>query len=453
MMPHSRKKADARPRARCTVPLVDSAVRKYLAGHEAAEAKLALPLVQRERSWAHVLVVPAHGERMDFLEGYRAAASAAKGHVLLLVVLNGRRGDPEEMRARDLECHRHCFEGGDTEILEFEGARASLRIDDAFDLLVVDRVSPGRCLAEGEGVGTARKIGSDLALALWAMGAIRRAWIHGSDADVSLPRDYFEGRATDRKVLASLAPFAHAESGDAALDAATWRYEARLRWYVQGLAWAGSPFAHHSIGSTISVRPEAYARVRGFPRRQAGEDFYLLDKLAKLGRGAIERKSGAPLFIRPRASRRVPFGTGPAVAAALEGAPIEFYDPAVFEALQRVLGALGSVARSGELEALLRVADESALGEALRARGWLERAQQLVGSYPSSQLAARFRDAFDGLSTLRLVHALRDRRWPSDSLEALWERAEFLGPRRHGIESLEARLDYMRRREGIGLGL
>src|SRR5690606_38208576 len=179
--------------------------------------------------------------------------------------------DPADLRARDLATLRTLSEGAQR--ISVDGQLASLRAEGSFDLLVVDRVSEGRTLAHGEGVGTARRAGADLALGLYALGGVKRAWIHNTDADVRLPRDYFENLPKDGKVVASLAPFGHTEVvGDEALNLATLRYELHLRWYVQGLRHAGSSRAHHSVGSTISVRPQAYAAVRGFPRRTAGED-------------------------------------------------------------------------------------------------------------------------------------------------------------------------------------
>ena len=62
-----------------------------------------------------------------------------------------------------------------------------------------------------------------------------------------------------------------------------------------GLGFAGSPYAYHSVGSTLAVRAEAYAIVRGVPKRAAGEDFYLLDKLAKVT--PIRVLTGEPVAI------------------------------------------------------------------------------------------------------------------------------------------------------------
>ena len=54
------------------------------------------------------------------------------------------------------------------------------------------------------------------------------------------------------------------------------------RYFQRGLAWARSPYAFHTVGSTMVVHALCYAQVRGVPRRRAGEDFYLLGKLSKL---------------------------------------------------------------------------------------------------------------------------------------------------------------------------
>ena len=89
-------------------------------------------------------------------------------------------------------------------------------------------------------------------------------------------------------------------------------YELSLRYYVNRLEYAGSPYAFHTVGSCLAVDATSYAKVRGFPRRNAAEDFYLLNKLAKVG--WIRRLRAPVIEIEARASARVPFGTGPALA-------------------------------------------------------------------------------------------------------------------------------------------
>ena len=71
------------------------------------------------------------------------------------------------------------------------------------------------------------------------------------------------------------------------------------------------------MGSAMAVRAIAYARIGGMPRKQAGEDFYFLQKLIPLGGfGEISTTAVLP---SPRPSDRVIFGTGAAIAGHLEG--------------------------------------------------------------------------------------------------------------------------------------
>ena len=64
-------------------------------------------------------------------------------------------------------------------------------IKTGIDLLIIDRNSKGLQIPEKKGVGLARKIGADIALKLFSMGSIKCSWIHSTDADVELPKTYF----------------------------------------------------------------------------------------------------------------------------------------------------------------------------------------------------------------------------------------------------------------------
>ena len=196
-------------------------------------------------------------------------------------------------------------------------------------------------------MGLARKIGNDVALALHAAGRVAAPWIHNMDADTLLANDYFDQTEAipEGGSAAALYFFEHRFGDDEELALAGRLYEISLRYYTLGLAWAGSPYAYEAMGSCIAIRPEAYAAVRGFPRKNAAEDFYVLDKLAKVG--SIARLAGTPLLLEGRLSDRVPFGTGKALSdlvskkKALSG--FKLYHPAVFGHL----AALGRRARRG----------------------------------------------------------------------------------------------------------
>lgn len=88
-------------------------------------------------------------------------------------------------------------------------------------------------------------------------------------------------------------------------------YEDYLLYYKQAMAYTGYPNAIDTIGSAFAVRAEAYVRQGGMNRRQAGEDFYFLHKLTRLGR--LAEITNAWVYPSARVSDRVPFGTGAAM--------------------------------------------------------------------------------------------------------------------------------------------
>lgn len=227
--------------------------------------------------------------------------------------------------------------------------------------LVVNRVDTP--IPKKQGVGLARKIGFDIACQLMVEKKIPFTWIATTDADTCLPKAYLDilnaehgYRQSNRKmtdlpsalvfsfqhtnhefqsladsskafltstidnpadhVLPDNIPPDHTSSNhdtfDQALTTATAAYENHLHYYVAGLAYAGSPYAYHTLGSILAIDPVAYCLARGFPKRAAGEDFYVLNKLNKIA--PVKSLNTDPILIRARASHRVPFGTGPAVA-------------------------------------------------------------------------------------------------------------------------------------------
>jgi hypothetical protein len=177
----------------------------------------------------------------------------------------------------------------------------------------------------------------DVAVRAYWRGHLRSPWIFSTDADATLPRDYFATRAAPDSAALCF-PFRHVGVSDATVTRATLAYEFELRYRVLGLWHAGCSYAFHTIGSCIAVHAESYAGVRGFPQRAAGEDFHLLQKLAKLG--PIEIPETDPILLESRASDRVPFGTGPSVQRLLDGQPLLLDDPRCFDALRLELSAL-----------------------------------------------------------------------------------------------------------------
>ena len=90
----------------------------------------------------------------------------------------------------------------------------------------------------------------------------------------------------------------------------------------------------YGLGSAIAVRAKACRAVGGFDQQRAGEDFYFLQKLVKYG--CLALYNPCKVYPSSRVSDRVPFGTGPAVAAFMteERNSYPIFHHSAFEAIE-----------------------------------------------------------------------------------------------------------------------
>ncbi|WP_430812049.1 MULTISPECIES: glycosyltransferase [unclassified Carboxylicivirga] len=166
------------------------------------------------------------------------------------------------------------------------------------------------------GVGYARKVGMDYAAWSFYQQGKGKGIIASLDADCHVEPNYFSALTSafqDTSMNACSIYFEHPLEGScgAAVYAAIAEYELHLRYYVQALRNAGFPLAYHTVGSCFAVRSNAYVRAGGMPRKQAGEDFYFLQKVIQQG-GFCDLNT-TTVYPSSRPSDRVPFGTGPSV--------------------------------------------------------------------------------------------------------------------------------------------
>lgn len=287
------------------------------------------------------------------------------------------------------------------------------------DILLVDRASQGNTIDSRHGVGLARKIGADIALRLIADRVILSKRISVTDADAVLPADYLQFKLKPGDAALCF-PFRHLTGSGS--DLPTRLYDISLLYYACGLDWAGSAYAYTSLGSTIAISSDHYAMVRGFPRRSAAEDFYLLNKLAKTGK--IRRTGHCAIILSGRLSDRVPVGTGPGIrkiqSLAEPTSDYLFYNPGIFILLQQFLEALGSAWESPN-------AMQSTCGEIRQFCGAID-----LGPFISDQLRRQSKkkvfdkmlsDWFDGFRTLKFIHFMRDQFLPSVPLSRIGEAA------------------------------
>lgn len=403
-------------------------LRKYLRTHAEPEANIAAAVTGR---FGHMVIIPAHGEGASLHAALASLRRGPCGDVLAIVVINARADAPPWAHQANADAWERLTAGATPlpappgTLAQFQGATPWGA------LLCIGRHTPGAFLPPGQGVGLARKIGTDVALALYAAGQLADPWLHHTDADALLPADYFARTlALPRSVVAAVYPFVHTAATDDAVGEAARRYEISLRYYVLGLRHAGSPYAFHTIGSTVAVRAEAYAQVRGVPKRDAAEDFYFLDKLRKVG--TVVSLSGAPLILSGRVSQRVPFGTGKAIWRLVSGdlPALRLYHPATFDYLRAWLQILADVAVTGACPlAQSRDADvpePTLLTEVIRR---LDAAPAVAAAQRQGHAAAtrtRFLHTwFDAFRTLRFVHTLRDLALPLQDLDSALAQAAF----------------------------
>jgi hypothetical protein len=275
----------------------------------------------------------------------------------------------------------------------------------------IDAASPGLELPTKEGgVGLARKIGFDLALQRLAYGQSDPLLI-ALDADTLVRPDYLpalHGHFRDAVAGAATIPFCHQSGKNPTHELAIARYELFLRSHLLGLTLAGSPYAFHTVGSTMACRATAYARAGGMNRRRAGEDFYFLQQLTKTT--GVTQLSGTVVHPSARPSNRTPFGTGRSVSALLTGdtAAFLFYPATCYSILGTWL-QLVSEQLETDGESLLRLAEQHSapLAEFLRNEKLSGIWGRLAVNHPRPKARLKaFHDWFDGLKTTRLIHHL-----------------------------------------------
>lgn len=185
-------------------------------------------------------------------------------------------------------------------------------------ITLIDRSSPGKgWKGKSHGIGWARKTIIDLILEIASANDI----IVSLDADTEFGDTYLESVVENlllNPVAAALSvPYFHQLTGDLELDRAMLRYEIYMRCYAINLFRIRSPYAFTALGSAIVLPVWSCRAIRGMTPKMSGEDFYFLQKLAKLG--TVIHWNRECVFPATRYSSRVYFGTGPALIRGAAG--------------------------------------------------------------------------------------------------------------------------------------
>ena len=288
---------------------------------------------------------------------------------------------------------------------------------------LIDASSDGLEMPEKDGgVGLARKIGMDLALTVFDYTSTDKNILVCLDADCKVQNNYLSEiikHFNEKNLSAAVINFEHDVSSSSTDNDETIKaiicYEIFLRYYVLGLKYAASPFAIHTIGSSMACEYQSYIKIEGMNKQKAAEDFYFLEKLAKnVSIGTIVTTTVYP---SSRGSWRVPFGTGQRVNRFISHVKNEYllYDPQSFEILKKWLNLFYSLDRSSTASYYLNAAKEihielyNFLVQQNFDNDW---ARIVKNSKSDMQINKQKSKWFDGFKTLKLIHHLRDSVFP-----------------------------------------
>ncbi len=360
----------------------------------------------------NVITIPAYNEAFKDIKF--TLDSIHDENTLVILVVNSQENSPLAAKESNQELINNIINIFPT-IFEIKLlGNISLHKYNNIFILLVDRTTNSLHLPKKTGVGLARKIAADIATKLIYDGKILSNWIHCTDADVILPENYLHRTKELIGYSAAIYPYIHRDNSyNNSHKKAVALYEISLRHYVTGLKYANSNFAFHTIGSTIAINIDAYANVRGFPIKESGEDFYILNKLAKVGK--ILSLKDSPITLDGRTSDRVPFGTGKSVQKIINLDDPEnqflFYNSTIFEKLKVFISAVSNINNFSNIkksiadEILLKTLDKIGAFDALNTA--------MKSSINPRIYLQNFHHWFDNFRTLKFIHYMRDNVYPS----------------------------------------
>jgi hypothetical protein len=357
------------------------------------------------RYFQKIIVVPSIAESQNLpvlINSLEQNDDLELANTLLLIVVNNGIPSSEEVKIDNQKT-----------IAYLKNIKSKLNIS------YIDASNPGKEMDDkNAGVGLARKIGMDLALTKFNYDSKSKRILICTDTDCTVDLNYLSEisrQFTNSNYEAAVVNFAHDISSNDEETKAIICYEIFLRYYVLGLSYAKSDYAFHTIGSTMICTSEAYVKVEGMNKRKAAEDFYFLEKLAKIYPiGKINST-----FVHPseRSSWRVPFGTGRSVEKYLSNSRDKYllYDPKSFLILKKWL-ELFFDGPLNDFTSLISKAKKinPAIAEFLIQQD-LENfeAKVLKKNTSPTEIKKQKHYWFDAFKTLKLIHYLRDATYPN----------------------------------------
>lgn len=355
-----------------------------------------------------MLIVPVCGEKTDCLTSLMQLQ--AQHRVLIIVLLNRPEGHvkSDQWFAENTALVQSISSQYEKVLVQSETHQLlyqhhNPRIN--FDVLLLNFNS--NPFKANKGVGLARRIAADTALGLIAEKKIKHAWIFSTDADVVLPVNYFKViNSAPVGTSAISLNFEHCSDNCDLLEIQK-QYDFKLRYYQSGIKYMGVKYDYIPLGSTLIIDAGSYVKVRGFPNRSGGEDFYILNKLAKIG--LIYQPENPVIKIKIRFSDRVPFGTGPAITQIQQlqssGEPYTYYHPEIFFVLREWRESLLHYYQKQQV-----TSNDGGLNNHWQVSSVLNQAMKQIKSYQRWQQFIH--EWFDAFKILKSVHFLQQKHLP-----------------------------------------
>lgn len=408
-----------------------------------------------KKKFNNIVVIPAIKEYENIIQLLHSLTEndpAYFNETLFLFVINNSKNSDAEIKNDNqltLEYLRRIVRENYTDLLSKKILSSGLNIG------IIDASSDGNELPDKDaGVGLARKIGMDLALTIFDYNNNFKKILICLDADCTVEKNYLTeivDRFNKKNLKAGYVNFEHQLPEDEREKLAIICYEIFLRYYVAGLKYAESPYAFYTIGSTMICDAESYCKVGGMNKRKAAEDFYFLEKLAKLT--SIHEIKSTTVHPSSRGSRRVPFGTGQRINRFLSNLQNEYllYDPKCFEVLKQWLNVFNENKIEDEKYYLLEAEKiHMRLKEFLLMNSFDDSWKNILSNSKNEEQIQKQKYLwFDGFRTMKLIHYLRDTEFPQinmfdaiDKLLTMYEiKIHFV--RNDFIPPIETQLEYL----------
>lgn len=173
-----------------------------------------------------------------------------------------------------------------------------------------------------KGVGWARKLIFEKILEK----AEKHDIIISLDADTKFSENYVQSviqRFQENPNAGGIAvPYFHRLTEDEKQNRLILYYEIYMRYYLLNLLKIESPYAFTALGSAIAFTADIYKKIGGITPVEAGEDFYLIQKICK--KSQLLLWNSEYVYPSARISDRVPFGTGQAVNKSINESLMTF---------------------------------------------------------------------------------------------------------------------------------